>query len=108
MDKVEIRAVIKYFCKKGMSLEKIHNDFIKTLVDESPSYSMVKKWATEFRRGREINKRSGHPEEATKYKNVELVHSLIMCDMRRSLHGIQSNLNGSNIFGTMEICSRYG
>ena len=28
-----------------MSLEEIHDDFIKTLRDESPSYSMGKEWA---------------------------------------------------------------
>ena len=38
---VEVNAVIKYFCKKGMSLKEIQDDFIKTLGDESPSYSMV-------------------------------------------------------------------
>ena len=37
MDKVEARAVIKYFCKKGMSPKEIHNNFIKTLGNESPS-----------------------------------------------------------------------
>ena len=68
MDKAEVRAVIKYFCKKGMSQKKIHDDFIKTLGDESLSYSMVKKWAAEFRRGRlsvEDYEWSGHPKEAT-------------------------------------------
>ena len=51
MEKVEVRAVLMYFCKKGISLNEIHEDFIKTL--ESPSYSMVKKWAAEFKRGGE-------------------------------------------------------
>ena len=32
--------------------------------------------------------KSGLPKEATTDKNVELVHSLIMCDRRRSLHDI--------------------
>ena len=53
MDKVEVRAVIKYFCKKDMSLKEIHDDFIKTLGDKFPSYSTMKKRAAEFGRGRE-------------------------------------------------------
>ena len=72
------RAVVKYFCKKGMSPKEIHEDFIKTLGNESPSYRMVKKWAAEFKRGRdslEDNKQSGCPKEATTCQNVELVQS---------------------------------
>ena len=53
MEKVEVGAVIKYFCKKEMSPKEIHEDFIETLGKESPSYSTLKKWATEFRRERE-------------------------------------------------------
>ena len=48
MEKVEVRAVIKYLCKKGMTPKEIHEDFIITLGNESPSYSTMKKWATEF------------------------------------------------------------
>ena len=43
MEKLEIRAVIKYFCKKGMPPNEIHEDFMETLGKESPSYSTVKK-----------------------------------------------------------------
>ena len=77
MDNVEVRAVIKYFCKKGMSLKEIH-DFIKILGDEYPSYSTLKKWATECRRGREgleDYEKSGHPKEATTDEKFELVQS---------------------------------
>ena len=31
MDKVEVRAVIKYLCKKGLSSKEIHDDVVKTL-----------------------------------------------------------------------------
>jgi hypothetical protein len=43
MEKVEIRAVIKYLYKKGRSPKKIHEDFMDTLGKESPSYTTVKK-----------------------------------------------------------------
>ena len=52
MDKLEIRVVIKYFCKKGMPPKEIHEDFMETLGKESSSYSMVNKWAAVFKRER--------------------------------------------------------
>ena len=61
-----------------MSAKEIHNDFIKILGDESPSYSTMKKCAAEFRRGRESvedYERSGCPKEATTDKNVESMQS---------------------------------
>ena len=45
MKKLEIRVVIKYFCKKGMPPKEIHVDFMETLWKESPSYSTVRKMA---------------------------------------------------------------
>ena len=50
--------------------------------------STVKKTAAEFRRGRESieeDERSGCPKEATTDENIEIVHSLVMCDRRRNL-----------------------
>jgi hypothetical protein len=48
MEKVEIRTVIIYLCKKGMSPNE---NFMDILEKESLSYSTVK-WAAEFKRGR--------------------------------------------------------
>ena len=44
MEKLEIRAVIKYLCKKGITPKEIHVDFLEPLGKESP-YGTVKKWA---------------------------------------------------------------
>jgi hypothetical protein len=43
IEKVEIRPVMKYFCKKEMSPKAINEHFMDTLVKESPFYSTVKK-----------------------------------------------------------------
>ena len=43
IEKLEIRVVNAYFCKKGMSLKEIHEDFKETLGKKSPSYSTVQK-----------------------------------------------------------------
>jgi hypothetical protein len=42
MENVEIRAVIKYLCKKGLSPKEIGEDFMDILWKESSSYSTVK------------------------------------------------------------------
>ena len=44
MDKTESRAVIKYLHRKGMKTKEIHDDMVKTFVEDSPRYSTVKKW----------------------------------------------------------------
>ena len=88
MEKVKVRAVLKYLCTKGMSPKEIHEDFMETLGKESPSYSTMKKWAADFRREREsIEDDDGSvcPKEANTDENVEIVHSLVMCDRRRNL-----------------------
>ena len=44
MEKLEIRVVIKYFCKKGNSMlpKDIHEYFMETLGKQFPSLSKVK------------------------------------------------------------------
>ena len=93
MEKLEIRAVIKYFCKKGMPPKEIHADFMKTLGKESP-YSTVKKWAAVFKRRESVvdDGRSGHFKDATAVKSVMFVHTRVMCDRRRDLQSIASEV----------------
>ena len=103
MKKLEIRAVIKYFCKKGMPPKEINEDFMETLGKESAFYSTVKKWAADFKRGRESVEddiRSGRPKYATSDENVKFVHTLVMCDRRRDLRSIASEVGIS--FGTVQ------
>ena len=75
MEKLEIRAVIKYVCKiKGMPPKEIHEDLMKTLGNEFPSYRTVKKWAAEFKRGKESvedDGRSGRPKDSASDANVK-------------------------------------
>jgi hypothetical protein len=52
MDKIEYRAVIKLFVKEGLRPNEIHSKFIKVYGDTSPSFSTIKRWAAEFKRGR--------------------------------------------------------
>jgi hypothetical protein len=52
MDNIEYRAVITFFVKEGLTPNEIHSKFINVYEDFSPSFSMIKKWAAEFKRGR--------------------------------------------------------
>ena len=51
-----------------MPPKEIHEDLMETLGKESTSYSRIKKWASEFMRGRESvedNGRIGRPKDVT-------------------------------------------
>jgi transposase len=79
MDKIEYPAVIKFFLKEGLTPKEIYSKFIKVYEDFSPSFSTVKKWAAEFKRGRislEDDPREGRPKSATPPEITEQVHDM--------------------------------
>jgi hypothetical protein len=68
MNTIEYRAVIKLFVKEGLTPNEIHSKFIKVYGDSSPSFSTIKKWTAEFKRGRnslEDDPRDGRPKSTT-------------------------------------------
>jgi transposase len=77
MDKIEYRAVIKFSVKEGLTPKEIHSKFIKVYGDSSPSFSTIKKWGAEFKRGRtslEGDPREGRSKSATTPEIIEQVH----------------------------------
>lgn len=88
MDKIEYRIVIKYFVSKGLTATKIKNVLDFTLEDSAPSFSTVKKWAAEFKRGRSSifdDKRSGRPKTATTEEIIKKIHNVVLNDRRLKL-----------------------
>jgi histone-lysine N-methyltransferase SETMAR len=80
MDKTECRAVIKFSVKEGLMPNEIHSKFIKVCGNSSPSFSTIKKWAAEFKRGRtslEDDPRKGCPKSATAPEIIEQVHDMV-------------------------------
>ena len=74
MDTIEYRAVIKFFVKEGLTPNEIQSKFINVYRDSSPSFSTIKKWAAELKRGRtgrEDDPREGHPKSATPPEIIE-------------------------------------
>jgi hypothetical protein len=63
MDKIEYRAVIKFFVKEGLTPNEIHSKFIKVYGDPSPSFSTIKKLAAEFKRGRTSLEDDARPQK---------------------------------------------
>jgi histone-lysine N-methyltransferase SETMAR len=79
IDKIENRAVINFFVKEGLTPNEIHSKFIIVYGDSSPSFSTIKKWAAEFKRGRtslEDDPRKERPKNAPKPEIIEQVHDV--------------------------------
>ena len=95
MDKIWHRGVIRYLQKKGLMTKKIHTDMVSTLGDDTSALSTVKKWAAEFKRGRESledDPRSRHPSTATTQENIDHIHQMVMNDRRLTIRHL-ANVN---------------
>ena len=68
---------------------------IETLRDNAPSFATVKRWASEFKRGRDSVKddpRSGRPSAACTQENIDHVHQLVMDDRRLTVRRIATTI----------------
>ena len=95
MEKSELRAVIKYFNLKKLPPKKMYDDMVNTLGDSAPSYTMVKKWEAEFKRGRqyiEDDPRSGRPSTSSSDEIVQKVRDLVNEDRRIKIRYISETL----------------
>jgi histone-lysine N-methyltransferase SETMAR len=92
MDKIEYRAVIKFLVKEGLTPNEIHSKFIKVYGDSSPSFSTIKKWAAEFKRGLtslEDDPREGHLKRAT---TPEIIEQVVLDDRRMKVREISETI----------------
>lgn len=95
MEKIEQRAVIKYLFKKKLTPKEIHEDMSTTLGESVPSYTTVKKWVAEFKRGRESiedDPRSGRPMTSTTEENIGKICDLILTDRRLTIREIADTI----------------
>ncbi|XP_041350779.1 protein GVQW3-like [Gigantopelta aegis] len=89
------RAVIRYFGLTGLTPKEIHEDMVITLGEDTPLYSMVKKWAAEFKHGRESledDPRPGRPVTVTTQKTIAKIHDIIIADRRVTKRYIATEL----------------
>jgi len=95
MDKFEYRTVIKFFVQGGLTPNEIHSKFIKVYGESSPSFSTIKKWAAEFKRGRtslQDDPRKGHPKSATPPEIVKQVQDMVLDDRRMKVREIAETI----------------
>lgn len=81
MEKIEYRAVIKYLFLKGNTPTQIKDELDAVYGDFAPSFTTVKFWAAEFKRGRTslvFDERSGRPKTATTGDNIAQVHQMVL------------------------------
>ncbi|CAH2083387.1 unnamed protein product [Euphydryas editha] len=78
MEKSEKRAVIKYFYLKGLTPFQIKEELDPTLKDSSPSYSTIKQWVSEFKKGRTTFRTPCH----TTPEMIGKIHMMVMEDRR--------------------------
>ncbi|XP_017482304.1 PREDICTED: putative uncharacterized protein FLJ37770 [Rhagoletis zephyria] len=81
MEKSGHRFVIQYFYLKGLSISNIKAEMDSTLAESAPSFTAVKYWVAEFKRGRsscQDEHRSGRPNEVTTPEMVKKIHKAVM------------------------------
>jgi transposase len=94
-DKIEYRAVIRFFVKEGLTPSEIHSKFIKIYGGFSPSFSTIKKLAAKFKRGHtslEDDPREGCPKSAATPEIIEQVHDMLLDDRRLKVHEIAETI----------------
>jgi histone-lysine N-methyltransferase SETMAR len=93
MDKIEYHVVIRFFVK--LTPNEIHLKFVKVYGDSSPSFSTIKKWAAEFKRGHtnlEDDPREGRPKTATSSEIIEQVHDMVLDDQWMKVREIDETI----------------
>jgi transposase len=105
MDKIEHCAVIKFFVKEGLTSNEIYSKFINVYGDSCTSFSKIKKWAAEFKRGRtnlEVYPCKERPKSATTPEIIKQVHGMLFDDRRMKIREISETIgiskNVENIF----------
>jgi hypothetical protein len=118
MDKIEYRAVTKFFVKEGLTPNEIHLKSIKVYEDSSPLFSTIKKWTAEFKCGRtslEDDPCEGCPKSATTPEIIEQVHDMVLDDWRMKVHEITETIGISKEhvgyilyeeLDTIKVCAR--
>lgn len=79
--KLDWRAVVKFLTKEGSTPTEIHQWLVHVYGTDTPHYSAVAKWSSNFARGRhslEDDPRSRKPSDATMRETIRNVGPIII------------------------------
>ncbi|EYB81087.1 hypothetical protein Y032_0393g611 [Ancylostoma ceylanicum] len=97
------RAVVEFLSHEGIPANEIHIRLQIVYKEEALSYSQVKFWTADSRRGRKSNndeERCGRAANATSEQNVAAVENMVLQNRRISIAEIMKDLGLS--YGTVE------
>ena len=81
MEKIGHRYVIQYLHLKGLSPTNIKAELDYTLEESAPSFTTIKYWVAEFKRGGascQDEHRSGWPNEVIAIEMVKKIHKVVL------------------------------
>lgn len=114
-----IRAMIYYDFRRGLTQQQCIDQLTSTFGDEAPSKTTVYHWFSEFNRGRSMltdEVKAGRPKSVVVPQNIEAVRKLIMDDRHVTYREIEATLGISmtsinsilhDHLAVKKICSRW-
>lgn len=96
MDAKLARSIIQYYYLQGLSPKQIKDKIDESDTEINPSYSTVKYWVAEFKRGRQSTQdeaRSGRPVEVSTPEIIEQVKALVEKNRRTSCRVLADELS---------------
>ena len=106
MDKLEYRAVIKHFFKKGFTTKQIKEELDLVHGDSAPCFATVHNWVRRFKAGQESLEDDpdvGRPKTAVTDESINLVEKIVLSDRRLKVKEIAevSGLSYGTIFNIL-------
>ncbi len=96
MEKSQVRAVMKYLVKKGLNATEIKDDMKQVLGESAPSYQIIRKQVTLFKRGRdsvEDDPRGGRLSTAITTETINKVHDMVPAYRRLKVREIAKDMD---------------
>jgi len=96
MENLRFRAVIQFLTLEGKKPQEIFDRMGNVYGTSAPCYTTVKKWAAEFKRGRqslEDDPRAGRPVEVTTHEMCEAVERVVLENRRVKVTEIAERTN---------------